>query len=163
MDVVLGRIVGVFGIKGSVKVYSETRPREQILKYSPWQLKKPGASMEMQVSGGGPRGKGLIAQLRGIDDRNAAEALVGMEISIPADRMPAAEAGEYYWSQLEGLDVVNREGIGLGRVDYLFETGANDVMVLRGERQRLIPFTADAVLDVDLEHGVIRVDWDPEF
>lgn len=163
MNVVLGKIVGVFGIKGRVKIYSETRPREQILSYSPWQLNKPGTRMELQVLGGGPQGKGLVAQLQGIDDRNAAEALVGMEISIPAEQMPEAGPGEYYWSQLEGLTVVNREGIELGQVSYLFETGANDVMVVRGEREHLIPFTADAVLDVDMDRGVLRVDWDPEF
>jgi len=163
MNVILGKIVGVYGVKGKVKVFSETRPREQIFAYSPWLLDKEGAHLEASILSSGAQGKGLVAQLEGIDNRDAAEKLVGAVISCPADRLPELATGEYYWSQLQGARVVNQDAVELGRVDHLFETGANDVMVVQGERQHLIPFTRDAVLEVDLEHGLIRVDWDPAF
>jgi 16S rRNA processing protein RimM len=163
MNVVLGKIVGVFGIKGRVKIYSDTRPREQIFEYSPWLLDSQGKHSEVVVLTGNVQGKGLVAHLKGVDDRNEAEKLIGSVISYPQEKMPELVTGEYYWSQLEGVSVVNQDDIELGSVAYLFETGANDVMVVQGERKHLIPYTRDAVLDVDLEQNQIRVDWDPEF
>lgn len=163
MNVVLGKIVGAFGVKGWVKIYSDTRPRKQIFEYSPWLLDKQGEHSEVVILEGSEQGKGLVARLKGIDDRNAAENLIGSVISYPQEKLPEPATGEYYWSQLEGVRVVNQEGIELGSVNYLFETGANDVMVVKGERKHLIPFTKDAVLDVDLAQNLIRVDWDPDF
>lgn len=163
MNVVLGKIVGVFGVKGRVKIYSDTRPREKIFEYSPWLLDRQGKRSEVVILEGSAQGKGLVAQLKGIDDRNAAENLIGSVISYPQEKMPEPAAGEFYWSQLEGAGVVNQDDIELGSVVYLFETGANDVMVVQGERKHLIPFTKDAVLDVDLEQNQIRVNWDPDF
>ena len=163
MNVVLGKIVGVFGVKGRVKIYSDTRPREKIFEYSPWLLDRQGKHSEVVILEGSAQGKGLVAQLKGIDDRNAAENLIGSVISYPQEKMPEPAAGEFYWSQLEGAGVVNQDDIDLGSVVYLFETGANDVMVVQGERKHLIPFTKDAVLDVDLEQNQIRVNWDPDF
>ncbi len=162
-NVVLGKVVGVFGVKGRVKVYSETRPREQILNYSPWLLEIRGMQTGYEVLGGGKQGKGLIAHLKGIEDRDAAEKLVGSTIVFPQEQLPEAGQGEYYWSQLEGAVVVNLAGIELGNVAYLFDTGANDVMVVQGERKHLIPFTRDAILEVDLEKHLIQVDWDQDF
>lgn len=163
MNVVLGKIVGVFGVKGRVKIFSDTRPREQIFEYSPWLLDSQDKHSEVVVLKGSVQGKGLIAHLKGVDDRNAAEKLIGSVISYPQEKMPELVAGEYYWSQLEGVQVINQDDIELGSVVYLFETGANDVMVVQGERKHLIPYTRDAVLDVDLVQNRMRVDWDPEF
>jgi len=163
MRVTLGRIVGVFGVRGWVKVESETRPRENILGYRHWHLARDGAEWQVDVLEGRPQGKGLVARLAGVDDRNQAEALVGAEIGIAADELPRAGPDEYYWSSLEGLTVVNAAGIELGCVAHLFETGANDVMVVRGEREHLIPFIRDVVQEVNLDEGRIRVDWDEDF
>ena len=163
MNVVLGKIVGVFGVKGWVKVFSETRPREQIFEYSPWMLDKQGRHSQVQVLDGGSQGKGLIAQLQGIDSREEALQLSGSVIAYPQDKMPEPAPGEYYWSQLEGLRVINKDDVELGRVIALFETGANDVMRVQGEKKHLVPFTRHAVLAVELESGIIRVDWDPDF
>lgn len=89
---------------------------------------------------------------------------MGCEIGIRPEQMPATGPGEYYWRDLEGLEVVNLQGERLGRVDHLLETGANDVLVVVGERERLIPFvSAQVVTEVDLETGLIRVDWDKDF
>ena len=163
MNITLGKIVGVFGIKGWVKVFSETRPREQIFSYSPWLLEVKGRTVEVELLDGRQQGKGLIASLKGYTDCDAAGQLIGADISIPEEGLPAAGIDEYYWSQLTGLSVVNQQGIELGEVANLFETGANDVMVVKGDKERLIPFTEFAVHEVDLDNKKIIVDWDADF
>jgi 16S rRNA processing protein RimM len=163
MDITLGKIVGVYGVKGWVKVFSESRPREQIFEYSPWILELDGKRSEINVLQGRVHGKGLIAQLEGIEHRDLAEKLTGAVISVAEQALPETDKDEYYWSQLTGLCVVNTEGTVLGEVTGLLETGANDVMVVRGDKERLIPFTRYAVIQVDLDGRLITVDWDPEF
>ena len=160
----LGRIAGIFGVRGWVKVHSDTAPRDNILRYSPWYLQRGEGWEPRKVLDGHTQGKGLVARLQGCEDRDQAAALHGCLIAVPRDRLPELEPDEYYWSDLEGLQVVSAEGVALGRVSHLFATGANDVLVVKGERERLLPFLWDRViLEVDLEAGVIRVDWDPDF
>jgi 16S rRNA processing protein RimM len=163
MTIALGKIVGVFGIKGWVKVFSETRPREQIFKYSPWLLELNGSVIEAELLEGKVQGKGLIASLKGFTDCEQAKQLTGAVITVPEQALPATGKDEYYWSQLVGLNVVNLQGANLGRVKSLFETGANDVMIVKGDEEHLIPFTRYAVIDVDLDSGMITVDWDEDF
>jgi 16S rRNA processing protein RimM len=96
-----------------------------------------------------------------VDDRDQAVALVGRDIAIPREALPVTEDGSFYWTDIEGMQVLHRDGTDLGRVAYLMETGANDVLVTKGERERLIPFIAEKViLDVDFDKGVISVDWE---
>ena len=163
--VTLGRISGAHGIQGWVKVHSETSPRENIFEYSPWELRWPGRSEQRKVKTGRRQGKAVIAKLEGCDDRNAAEALIGAEIAVPRSRWPETTMpGEYYWADLEGLQVRTIDGVELGRIDHLFETGANDVIVVQGERERLVPYIWEQVVrEVDLNAGVMLVDWDPDF
>ena len=160
--VVLGYISAVHGIKGWVKVHSWTRPMEAILGYRPWLLgeqKNP-----VKIVDGRKQGKGLVALLPGFEDREQAITLVGQEIFVERDQLPPTVEGEYYWADLEGLEVHTTNGDVLGRVDRLMETGANDVLVIRGEREHLVPFVqGQYVKRVDLEGGLIEVDWDPEF
>ncbi|MGB5224470.1 MAG: ribosome maturation factor RimM [Arenicellales bacterium] len=163
MNVTLGKIVGVFGVKGWVKVFSETRPREQIFKYSPWLLVLNGDEFEVEVLEGRQQGKGLIASLKGYTDCEDARKLIGSEILVSQESLPKTGKNEYYWSQLTGLNVINLQGIELGKVVNLFETGANDVLVVKGEKERLIPFTEFAVIDVDIDSNNIVVDWDEDF
>ena len=109
-------------------------------------------------------GKGVVARLADCIDRDQAQALTGREIGIARDELPAAQPGEYYWHDLQGLSVVTLAGEPLGTVDHLLETGANDVLVVEGERERLIPFVMDQVIvRVDLDKGEIQVDWDKDF
>jgi 16S rRNA processing protein RimM len=158
--VTLGRIVGLFGIRGWVKLISETARPDDILRYSPWYLD----GQPWRPVTGKRHGKGLIAQLAGCDDRDAAATLVGRAIEVRRDQLPPPEADELYWADLEGLRVVTTEGVDLGIIDRLFETGANDVMVVRGDRERLIPFLWDRVVKrVDLDRREMRVDWEPDF
>lgn len=159
----LGQIVGLFGVRGWVKVRSDTRPREAILGYDPWLLELAGRWHEYRLAEGRTHGPGIVARFEGCTDRNAAQALVGATVAVRRGQLPPAAPGEYYWSELEGLRVINLLGEDLGVVSHLFDTGANDVMVVAGERERLIPFTRQAVRDVDLEARIIRVDWDREF
>ena len=157
----MGRISGLFGVKGWVKVYSYTQPREAILDYDRWLLKRKGQWQVTLLSEGKRHGKSVVARLEGVDDRDQAAELLDCEIAVARDELPEVEAGSSYWADLEGMQVVHRDGTELGRVAYLLETGANDVMVTEGERERLIPFVAEKViLDVDFDKGVISVDWE---
>ncbi|MEA1048569.1 ribosome maturation factor RimM [Lamprobacter modestohalophilus] len=158
--IVLGRILGVYGVRGWLKIFSETSPLENIFSYSPWLIDGD----EQQVVTWRNHGKGLVAQLHGYDDRDHARTLTGKSISIRRDQLPPPSPDEFYWIDLQGLQVETREGISLGQVSHLIETGANDVIVVRGERERLLPFVwGQFVLDVDFEAGRLLVDWDPEF
>lgn len=160
--VALGYISAVHGVKGWVKVHSWTRPMEAILNYRPWLL--GDTKSPVKIIDGRKQGKGLAALLPGFEDREQAATLVGLQIFVRRDQLPATAADEYYWSDLEGLEVHTTKGEVLGRVERLMETGANDVLVIRGEREHLVPFIqGHYVTRVDLEAGLIEVDWDPEF
>lgn len=159
--VILGRIVGLFGVRGWVKVHSYTEPREAVLDYRDWLLSREGAWEPIEVAEGRQHGKGIVVRLQGIEDRDAAAELLGSEIGVDRDTLPEAGDGQYYWADLEGLTVVRKDGTELGKVAYLMATGANDVLVVDGPVERLIPFVPETViLDVDLAAGVIRVDWE---
>jgi len=142
-------------------VFSYTQPREAIIDYDRWLLKKSGSWQATSVAAGKRHGKLVVAQLEGVEDRDQAAELVGCDIAVARNDLPKAEDGSYYWADLEGLQVVHRDGTEIGRVAYLMETGANDVLVTEGKRERLIPFIAEEViLDVDFVKGVISVDWE---
>jgi 16S rRNA processing protein RimM len=159
--VVLGRISGLFGVKGWVKVFSHTEPREAVLNYGHWLIERSGEWQSVAVAEGKRHSKTVIVRLEGIDDRDRAAELIGCDISVARSELPQPEPGRFYFRDLEGLKVVHRDGMDLGTVAYVMETGANDVLVTKGERERLIPFIADEViLDVDLANGVINVDWE---
>jgi 16S rRNA processing protein RimM len=161
----VGEISGVFGVKGWVKVFSFTDPRENILNYSPWYLQKGQETKEVSLVDGQRQGKLVVAALEGVEDRDAAAALSGWKILIDKQQLPAATEGEYYWADLIGLQVKTTDGQNLGVVDHLLETGANDVLVVTdGEQERLIPFLQQqTVLQIDLVKRQMVVDWDPDF
>lgn len=160
--IVVGRIAGVYGVRGWLKVISDTDPPDGILRYRPWLL--GGGSTRWTVREGKRHGKGLVVCLEGCDDRDRAATLVGQEIAVVRDQLAPPSPDEPYWVDLEGLSVVNTEGVELGLIDHLFATGANDVIVVSGERERLLPFVWDDVVkDVDFEQRRMLVDWDPSF
>lgn len=163
--VLLGKIVGVHGLRGELKLESYTEPRMQIFGYQPWLMRSKAGDRSVEGARGREQGKGMVAELPGVDDRDAAAALAGVEIWVARSAMPQAKPGEYYWSDLEGTEVVTVEGVSLGRVSHLIATGANDVLVVRDdERERLIPFlVGQFVTSVDLGANRLTVDWDPEF
>jgi 16S rRNA processing protein RimM len=162
--VVLGRLSGLYGVQGWLKVHSDTEPREGITSYPRWWVKQQGRWKSMRVEQGRRHGKAVVVKLEGIDDRDAAAKLLNAEVAVDRDTLPETEPGEYYWTDLEGLSVVCLDGTELGRVDHLIETGANDVLVVQGDRQRLIPYIPEQVIrEIDLERRLMVVDWDPEF
>lgn len=169
----LGRISGVHGVRGWVKVESYAQPPENIVRYQPWRLQLLDNVQDVLALDAKVSGKALVVKLEGIDDRDQALALRQHTILIDAQQLPELEQGQYYWHQLEGLQVVSQfEGTTyhLGKVDKLLETGANDVLVVIADdnsidaRERLIPYLPNQVVSqVDLATGIITVDWDPSF
>ena len=160
----IGRFAGCFGVKGWVKVFSYTEPKENIFAYSPWILIEQDKVIEFKVIEGRRHGKSLVARLNGIGSREEAAKYTGQELYINRKQLPEVEQGEYYWADLVGLTVLTENNVNLGRVDSLIETGANDVLVVKGDQERLIPFLQkDVVKFVDLEGGRILVSWDPDF
>ena len=163
--ITVGRLHGAFGVRGEVKLESFTDPLHAIARYQPWTL-RDARGHERSCEGVKVREgvKGLIASMPGIADRDAADALRGVEVLVPRSAMPPPADGEYYWVDLEGLRVVNEEGVDFGRVSHLFSTGANDVLVAQGDRERMIPFVQpDYIRSVDFEAGLVTVDWDSDF
>ncbi|HHZ88647.1 MAG TPA: ribosome maturation factor RimM [Chromatiaceae bacterium] len=161
--VVIGRVSGVYGVKGWVRIFSDTQPREGILGYRPWYLKTRDGWQQYELLDGQKHGKGVVAHVDGFHDRDEVRVLINCDIGVSRSQFEPPQEGEYFWSDLEGLKVVTTQGVDLGKVDSLMETGANDVLVVHGDRERLIPFVLDHfVISVDLEAGVLTVDWDPE-
>jgi 16S rRNA processing protein RimM len=160
----VGEIVGAFGVLGWVKVRSFTDPPANILNYIPWALGSSEAPRSAKLVEGRPQGAAVVARLQGVEDRDQAIALKGTRILVPRQCFPYASPGTYYWADLIGLDVLTVAGVALGKVRGLLETGANDVLDVKGERDRLIPFVVgEFVKNVDLAESLIIVDWDPEF
>ena len=163
--VTLGQIVALHGVRGSLKILSHTRPRDNIFSYRSWWLCNTESCQRYELQAGRSQGRGLVADLVGIEDRDAASRLIGMDIAVGRDELPALPAGEHYWFDLIGLKVVNREGESLGQVVKLEETGANDVLVIRNQagEEQLIPYVADRyVQSVDISAGLLTVDWSPQ-
>lgn len=162
--VILGRVNGLLGVKGWLKIYSYTDPRDSIVDFSTWVLRTGNDEQTVELEDGRKHGRTVVVKLKAIDDRDQAGALVGADIAVERDALAPCDAGEYYWTDLEGSTVVTAQGESLGRLDHLFETGGHDVMVVIGDRRRLIPFVQEKVVrEVRLEQHIIVVDWDPTF
>lgn len=162
--VILGRIGAPHGVRGQVRVQSYARPPESILEFPQWWLDAGDGWQPWKRAAEEIRPKGIVVTLAGCASREAAAALRHAPIAVPRSELPPAEPDEHYWFDLIGLEVETTEGVSLGRVDHLLETGANDVLVVRGERERLIPWVQETfVRAVDTTAGRIVVDWDPEF
>lgn len=162
--VVLGRVSGLFGLQGWVRVFSHTEPREGIARYNPVFLQRKGQWQPFKIEAGRTHGAGVVLKFIDFDDRDQAATLVQSDIAVHRAQLPPPRPGEYYWADLEGLRVVTLEGVELGVVDHLLATGANDVLVVKGERERLLPFVqGQVIVEIDLEQRLLQVDWDPDF
>lgn len=162
--VIMGYVNGAFGVRGWVKIHADTEYADSLFDYPVWWLGKGDSFKAYTFEEGAVHTKALAAKLAGVEGRDQAQALRGCEIAVPRVQLPKTEEGEYYWSDLIGLEVVNQEGITLGKVKNLLETGANDVLVLADEgKERLLPFVNQVVLAVDLAAGRISVDWGEDF
>ena len=162
--IMLGKINGLYGVRGWVKVFSYTKPITNILNYSPWQVYQQGQWQTVLAPEGQAHGKGIVARLESCHDRQEAARFLGADIAIYREQLPSLPEDEYYWSDLIGLTVINQENIILGQIEYLLETGANDVMVVTGKGERLIPLVfKEIVLEVNLAQRWLRVAWDVDF
>ncbi|ARN75392.1 ribosome maturation factor RimM [Oceanicoccus sagamiensis] len=172
--VVIGKITSVYGIKGWVKIHSYTQPMENLMGYKSCYLDQGDQWEPIDFEAAKRHGKGLIALIDGVNDREQARGYCQRDIAIPVSEMPVLTQGDFYWHQLDGLKVftTNEEGDEqlLGEVKQMMETGANDVLVVKkcqgsiDKRERLIPWIPDQVIKtVDIEAGLMRVDWDAEF
>jgi len=161
--VVMGRVVGPFGLKGWLKVQVFTESPAALLDHAAWWFGHSGKWGQRQVEESAEHGRVVIAKLVGCDEREAAAVLKGWEGAVPRSALPATGEGEYYWSDLLGLRVTNVRNEELGRVRTLLETGANQVLVVDGVRERLIPFVSAVVMSVDLTRGELVVDWEADF
>jgi len=159
----MGHVAAPFGVQGWIKVRTYTETIDSLCDYPVWWLGKGGVWREWRLLDSGMSGKNLTAKLEGCSACEMAENLQGSQVAVSSDALPPTENGEYYWRDLIGLKVVNAEGVELGRVSGLLETGANDVLVLEGERERLIPFAEQFILKVDLAAGEISVDWGADY
>jgi 16S rRNA processing protein RimM len=155
----MGRIVAPFGVKGWIKVKIFTETPDSLLDYPRWWLRTREGWQAHVVAEAESVASGLIVRLQGCADRTAAEQVKGKDVGIPRAEFPRAKAEEFYWTDLIGLAVINTHGESLGRIENLLETGANDVLVVRGERERLIPYIDHVIKSVNLAEGQVVVDW----
>lgn len=168
--VVLAQVGRTHGIRGWLKLYSFTEPAQNISAYHRFTAEVEGETVELQIDQMQDQGNNLIVHFTGVDQPEQARKLVGVLLKVAKSALPALPAGEYYWHQLTGLRVVNRQGELLGRVQKLLETGANDVLVVVpcdgsvDGRERLIPYLRDkVVVGIDLEQDRIEVDWGADY
>jgi 16S rRNA processing protein RimM len=165
---VIGKIGAPYGVKGWVKINSYTDESTGIFDYTPWFVSDGKTYLVEQWR---PNGKALVAKLEKIDSRDDAERIKNCDISIQAEQLPALDGDDFYWRDLIGMQVETLEGYGLGTVKELFETGANDVMLVKarsndafGHKERMLPFIRESVIkNVDMQAKIITVDWDPGF
>lgn len=170
-QIVVGKIGAVYGVKGWLKVHSFTEEQEAILDYFPWSLKLGNKVQTVEVTDWRKHNKGLVVKIDNIDDRDVAQTLVSSEIFVDKTKLPELPDGEFYWRDLIGMTVVTDKGYDLGQVSDLLETGSNDVLVVKanrndgfGKKERLIPYLEDQVVkSVNVENKQICVDWDPGF
>lgn len=159
----MGRIAAPFGVKGWIRIRPDTAADRNLLEYKAWWVGRDGDWQEHAVAEAKVHGRSVVARLAGCEDRDAAAALRGGSVAVPREALPRTQSGEYYWVDLIGLKVLNMAAQDLGRVERILQTGANDVLVVQGERERLIPFIAQVIQEVDPGAGVIRVDWGADY
>ncbi len=162
--VIIGRFGRTYGIKGwlRVEIYADINDP---ITHQPWQIQQNNNWKVLDITDHKMHSNSLLVHIKGIDTPEEAKALlVGKTIALNQEQLPQLAENEFYWSDLEGLQVITTQGQNLGTVDYLLESKANDVLVVQGERERLIPYIPEQVIiKVDLEAKQIIVDWDPDF
>ena len=159
----IGQINGLFGVQGWVKLFSYAYPRKNILSYQPWHIKVDGVWTTLDIVKGREQGKTIVAQLKDVDDREDSRRYIGVELYIEKSQLPQLAQGEYYWDELTGLEVINNQGIVLGTISYMIDTGANNVMVVNGKKEHWVPYIEPFLISIDMDKRQILVDWDEDF
>lgn len=161
--VILGRFGAVYGVRGWLRVVSFTQPLENILDYPNWQVQHLGTWKTVTIEAGKLHGKGIVVKLKDVDDREQAQTYTRDNIAIDSEALPELTKDEHYWKDLIDMSVITKDGVILGTVKNLLETGANDVLIVTGDRERMIPYTTQTIQSIDTEKKTIIVDWDPDF
>ena len=163
--VIMGYVSGAFGVRGWIKLHTDTEYADSLFDYPVWWLGKPGKTWQpYTLVEGAVQSKNVVARLKGVDDRDQAFAIRGLTIAVPRDELPAAGENEYYWADLIGLVVVNPQGETLGTIVDMMQTGAHDIMVVRGDTgEHLIPFVEPILLDIDQSARQVRVEWAADY
>ena len=159
----VGKINGLFGVQGWVKLFSHTQPRKNILSYQPWHIQIDGQWQTLEIIKGREQGKTIVAQLKNINDREQAQPMIGIDLYIEKSQLPKLSEGEHYWEDLIGLEVVNQQQVVLGKVSNLVDTGANNVLVVNGDKEHWVPYIEPFLISVDIDKQQILVDWDEDF
>ena len=159
----IGKINGLFGVQGWVKIFSHAHPRKNILTYKPWHVQINNQWTTLDIIKGREQSKTIVAQIKGVNDRDQARDYIGMDIYIDRSQLPKLPKGKYYWDELTGLSVVNKENVVLGKVSYLVDTGSNNVMVINGKKEHWVPYMEPFLISVDIDNQQILVDWDEDF
>lgn len=164
--VLIGRINGLFGVRGWLRFFSYTRPPANLISYNPLWVKTAQGwqSFEVETSQAYADGR-LVAKFKGVDEREEARLLMGCDVAISPEQLPKTDPTDYYWVDLVGCAVETLAGVSLGVVKEMMETGAHDVMRVRqGKSDELIPFVLDRVVkSVDLNAKRITIDWEPGY
>jgi 16S rRNA processing protein RimM len=159
--VVMGRVSAPHGLKGWIKIQPFTQETEGLLGYPEWWLGGEGQWQQYRVLESAVHGSIVVARLEGFDDREVAAGLRGKEVAVPRAAMPENREGEFYWSDLLGMEVSRQNAASLGFVAKILETGANAVLVVQGEKEILVPFIQGVIVNVDLKARQVIVDWEP--
>jgi 16S rRNA processing protein RimM len=160
--ILIGKFGAPHGIKGAISIHSWTDPPDKIFSYHLWYICQDDTWKTLKTSLSS-RGKKLIATLEKVQDRDTAQTYTNTDIYIDKNQLPKLSSGQYYWSELAGLKVMTSCKSNLGKVAYVFNTGANDILAVQGERERLLPFISDTIVNVDMLNKTILVNWDPDF
>jgi 16S rRNA processing protein RimM len=159
--VVVGKLGSTHGILGWLKLYSFTEPAINILAYTPWYIEDVKEWKLINLEASREHAEGLIVKLTGYNNPEKARLLTNKKVAILRSQLPLLKKGDFYWSDLENLTVINTDGMVLGKVIYLLETGSNDVLVIKGnDKEHAIPYLPDVIMDVDLANQIIHVHWE---
>ena len=159
----VGKINCYFCVQGWVKIFSYTKPRKNILEYQPWYFVDNETYKVIEITSGREQSKTIVAQVKGINNRDEALQLIGKDLYINKDQLPKLDNDAHYWHELTGFRVINKNGIDLGVVDYLVDTSSNDVLVTKGDKEHWIPYIEPYLVSVDKQNRVIIVDWNENY
>lgn len=162
--VITGRLARPYGIRGWIKVLSFTDPIQNLLTYKNWYIQHQHTWQNFSLSTGRIQGSFLVVKLEGLNNPEAVKQYTNDLIAVERSTFPPLKENEYYWADLIGMQIVTIDGVPLGRVKSLLETGSNDVLIISNQgHEHLIPYLSHVVKSVDIKNKIITVEWDANF
>lgn len=161
--IIIGSFGKTFGVRGWIKINSFTSPKRNIIDFKPWLIQKNNSWEEICIESSKEHSNNIIVKLSNCNSPEEAQNFTNAKIAIWQKQLPKLQTNEYYWIDIIGLKVINLQEVVLGVVQDLMATGANDVLIVTGDRKRLIPYISNIILSVDLAKKIIQVDWERDF